>query len=66
VPDALLHNATISELQSFATDVAQHVSAAHQDLFRQGGQPAAQGALISVGGRILIGIPPIDNFLITE
>ncbi len=66
VPDGLLHNMTVPELQSFATDVAQHVSAAHQDLFSRGGGRAAEGAVISVGGRIIIGIPPIENFLLTE
>jgi hypothetical protein len=65
VPDGLLRTATLPELQSFATDVAQHVSAAHQGLVRGGG-PAAEGAVIAVGGRIIVGTPPIENFLLTE
>ncbi len=68
VPDTLLHNVSLAEMQSFAADVAQHVAGANQELFRTGGaQAKPEGAVLSVGGRIIIGIPPIEqNFVITE
>ena len=64
VPEGILRNATLPELQSFATDVAQHLSAANQDIL--GGRGAAEGAVISVGGHLTIGFPPPENFILTE
>ncbi len=66
VPDGILRNATIPELQSFATDVAQHVSAANQDVLSAAGRGPAEGAVISVGGHLTIGFPAPENFLLME
>ena len=68
VPDGVLHTATLAELQAFAGDVAQHVAGAHQELLARGGQAGKlEGAVLSVGGRIIVGIPPIEqSYVITE
>ena len=66
VPDGVLRNVSLPELQSFAADVAQHVAASQSDVFRAGGQARVEGAVISVGGYLTIGFPPPENFLLTE
>jgi hypothetical protein len=63
VPEALLKNVTIDEVQSFANDVAKNISVAHSALFAAG---QAEGAVISIGRRIIIGIPPVSQFEIGE
>ncbi len=66
LPDGILRNVSLPEVQSFAADVAQHLSAAHAEVFRAGGQTRVEGAVISVGGHLIIGFPPPENFLLTE
>lgn len=50
-------NATIAEVQAFANDVASSLAQAHPELLTRAGEPA-RGAVISVGGHLIIGIPP--------
>ena len=57
VPEAILKSVTVEEAQSFAADVVHSVAASHADLFAGGGR-AAEGAMISIGGRLIIGFPP--------
>lgn len=66
VPDGVLRNVSVTEIQAFAADVAQQVAGAHEELFRATGQSKPEGVVLSVGGRIIIGIPPVDSFLLTE
>jgi|SRR5947209_2805167 len=58
VPDALLAHASVTELQSFANDVAGHISGAHPGVFAAPGGAGAQGAVLSIGKHVIIGIPP--------
>jgi hypothetical protein len=65
-PEALLNNATLAEVQSFANDVAAHLENAHPELLKAPGRGNAQGAVISVGGHVVIGIPPVAQIFELE
>jgi hypothetical protein len=58
VPESLLANVTFGETQAFANDVAAHIA-------QQGAVAAAagtpRGAIYSVGGHIILGIPAADQ-----
>ena len=60
VPEALLSGLTLSETQAFANDVAGHIAGAHPEAFAtaKGGSAAAEGAVLSLGRHVIIGIPP--------
>jgi hypothetical protein len=59
VPESILANATFGETQAFANEVAANLSA------QQGIAVAAvsgpKGAIYSVGGHIILGIPAVDQ-----
>lgn len=59
VPESVLANVTFGETQAFANDLAAHISA------QQGVTAAAasspKGAIQSVGGHIILGIPAVDQ-----
>ena len=55
VPDEILAKVSMAETQAFAADIAAHLGKA-----QAGGlaaRPAAQGAVFSFGGHVIIGIP---------
>jgi len=62
VPDEILRGATVSETQAFANDVATGIAGAHPEVLSasapHGGK---QGAVISIGGHLVVGIPPVLN-----
>ena len=58
--EEILAKATVAEVQAFADEVASHLSQAHPELLTRAGTPA-RGAVISVGGHIIIGIPPVTE-----
>ena len=58
-PEALLKTATLAETQAFANEVAAHLGNAHPELLSSPGSGHAPGAVISVGGHVVIGIPPM-------
>lgn len=66
-PPELLANATISELQAFANDVAAGLGQ-----FQSGGAVGAeaaarpQGVVYSTGGHIICGIPPAEFYALKE
>ena len=64
VPETILANVTIGETQAFANEVAAHISGAQPEIL--GGAIAAgpQGVIYSNGRHLIIGIPPLDPFLI--
>ena len=67
VPDAILKQVTVSEAEAFANDVAGHIAAAHPEAFQAGAPHSpAQGALISVGGHLVVGIPPMSHTVQVE
>ena len=64
VPENLLANVTFGETQAFANELATQIGA-------QSGMAAAaslggQGAIHSVGGHIILGIPAVDQLQLKE
>ncbi len=51
---------TVAEVQAFADDVAGGLAQAHPELLAAAGG-TVRGAVISVGGHIIIGIPPVTE-----
>lgn len=63
--EEILAHATLAEVQAFADDVASHLSQAHPDILTRAGVPT-KGAVISVGGHLIIGIPPVTEVYTLE
>ncbi len=58
VPEAILKGVTVSETQAFANDVAADIAGAHPEILNASAPHApTQGAIISVGGHLVVGIP---------
>lgn len=51
---------TFGEVQAYADDVASSLAQAHPELLTTAGAPV-RGAVISVGGHLIIGIPPVTE-----
>jgi hypothetical protein len=70
VPETLLANVTLGETQAFANDVAAHIASAQPQALAgtQAGTHAAapQGAIYSNGRHLIIGIPPVEPFLLEK
>lgn len=67
VPEAILASVTLGETQAFATEVASHIAGAQPELFASAGRAtSAEGAILSIGRHILIGIPPIIDMIRLE
>jgi hypothetical protein len=67
VPDSIASTVTIAETQAFATDVAAEIAGAHPEILR----PAAagqttEGAILSLGRHVIVGIPPASQLLEIE
>lgn len=56
---------TIAEVQAYADDVAASLAQAHPELLTGVGSPS-RGAVISVGGHLIIGIPPVTDVFEVE
>lgn len=65
VPEAILSEATLVETQAFAATVAASLGAAHPEILasREGG---VEGAVISIGRHVIVGIPPVSQTFILE
>lgn len=61
VPDAILSQVTLSEAQAYAADIAASLSAAHADLLAPKAGGTAEGAVLSIGRHIIVGIPPVSQ-----
>ena len=59
VPDAILSKVTLGETQAFANDMATQIAGQHPELFGAGRGP--EGAVLSIGRHLILGIPPIFN-----
>lgn len=57
VPDAILRNVTFGETQAFANDIAAQIGSAHPEVFAGLQKGAGQGAILSVGHHVILGIP---------
>lgn len=61
VPDAILSQVTLGETQAFAAEVAASLGAAHSELLAPKAGGTAEGAVISIGRHIIVGIPPVSQ-----
>ena len=59
VPESILQSVTFGETQAFANDLAAHIGA--QQGVVAAATSAPKGALQSVGGHIILGIPAADQ-----
>ena len=67
VPEAILSTVTMGETQAFATDVATHIAGAHPEVLALGERGGGQdGAILSVGRHVIVGIPPAAAILQVE
>lgn len=66
VPDGILAHVTLGETQSFANDVAAHIGGAHPEAVSAAHGPTPQGAILSIGRHVIVGIPPAANTLFIE
>lgn len=58
VPEAILSAVTLGETQAFATDVAAHIASAQPEALGLAPNVAAEGAVLSIGRHVIVGIPP--------
>jgi len=66
VPENILSNVTIGEAQAFATDVAAHIASSHPEAGLAPRGTAPEGAMLSLGRHLILGIPPIAHVLQLE
>ena len=60
VAEEIVAKVTMSELQSFASEVAGQIGQAHPEALGAGVKPPV-GAVLSVGHHVICGIPPIED-----
>ena len=65
IPDGLLSTVTLGETQAFANEVAGQVAGAIPQVKAVGGA-ASSGAILSIGGHIIVGIPSAPQALQIE
>lgn len=60
IPDGILSTVTVGETQAFANEIAAHIgSAVPEALAASGGaRPSTEGAVLSIGRHVIVGIPP--------
>jgi hypothetical protein len=61
VPEAILSQVTLGETQAYAAEIAASLGAAHSELLAPKGGGTAEGAVISIGRHIIVGIPPMTQ-----
>ena len=65
--ESVVANASLGELQAYADEVARQIAGAHPEAFAAAGQASGQeGAILSIGRHVLIGIPPIAQTIRLE
>jgi hypothetical protein len=61
IPDPLLAKVTLVEAQAFANSVAEHIAGAQPDVLEPTAQTSkGKGAVLSVGGHVVCGIPAVS------
>jgi len=65
VPEAILSTVTLGETQAFAADVAASLGAAHPGVVAAPGV-AVEGAIMSIGRHVIVGIPPVSQTIQLE
>lgn len=64
VPENILANVTIGETQAFANDIAAHIGGAQPEALAGGNVAGGHGVIYSNGRHLILGIPPVDPFLL--
>ncbi|HUA21961.1 MAG TPA: hypothetical protein VMU80_09575 [Bryobacteraceae bacterium] len=66
VPEAILNQVTVGETQAFANEVAAQLTAAQVEVRTALAHAPSGGAVLSVGGHCIVGIPPATELLQVE
>jgi hypothetical protein len=66
VPEPIMANLTMGETQAFANDVAAHIAGAQPEAFAAAPGRPPQGAILSIGRHVIIGIPPFADTVTVE
>jgi len=66
VPEAILSQVTVGETQAFANEVAAQITATQVEVRTAIAHGPAGGAVLSVGGHCIVGIPPATELLQVE
>lgn len=61
VPEGILKTVTVSETEAFANDIAAGIAGAHPNVVSAVAPGGKQGAIISVGGHLIVGIPAVAH-----
>jgi hypothetical protein len=65
LPEGILSTVTLGETQAFAAEIATHIASAHPEAVAAAG-PTPEGAILSVGRHLIVGIPPAPQALQIE
>ncbi len=63
VADGILSEVTLGETQAFASEVAAQIAQAHPEALAAARQAAPAGAVLSLWGHVIIGIPAISDIV---
>jgi hypothetical protein len=66
VPEAILSAVTLGETQAFANDIAAGIAGANPEVLAATQAQSAEGAILSVGRHVVIGIPPVSRTVQVE
>src|SRR5580765_6741506 len=67
VPDAILSHVTLGETQAFAADIAAHIAQVQPEaVATAAARTAPEGAILSVGRHVILGIPPLTQVVQIE
>jgi len=64
-PEHILSAVTMNELQAFAADIAGHIATAQPELFAAG-RTGSEGAVLSIGRHVILGIPAVTQVVRLE
>ena len=66
LPETILNHVTLGETQAFATDGAAHIAGAQPEVLAAGQASGVEGAMISLGRHVIVGIPPAVQIVQVE
>jgi hypothetical protein len=66
VPESILAGATLGETQAFANDVAESIASAHPEAVSAVHGATPRGAIVSIGGHVILGIPAFIENVVFE
>lgn len=61
VPEAILAAVTVGETQAFANEIASGIAAAQPEVVDAVKGATAEGAILSIGRHVILGIPPVSR-----